>query len=220
MLSTLISSFDVGQFGFGFTNQFDKPFVLDTLLGAISFGQNGGLCGGMVFASLDFFSIGRRAPDILTDSMFDYLCERQVDSLDLPRGLLRYMSWQTGPDSSTYFLNGTSYSTIVTEWPKIRALLDNGYVAPLGLIRSSSWDPGDLTRHHQVLAYGYEQHNDSELLVLRVCDPNYPRDHGVTLKMGIGRPDSYRPVMHNKDSTEIRGFFLSPYGTPKIPPTN
>lgn len=223
MPSALVSAFDINRYGFGFVNSFTDPFVLKTPLGKISMGQNAGLCGGMTFGSLDYYSAGRAAPDALIDGLFDYLCERQTDSLDLPNGVIRYMSWQTAADSSKMLQGwrireGISYSTIATEWPKVRTLLDGGFLAPLGLIKSNSANPKALSENHQVLAYGYDFDPDNQFLTLRLCDPNFPRDPHITLRFGTGNPDIFRPIMHSADARPIRGFFLSSYIDPKTPP--
>lgn len=222
MPSALVSAFDIARYGFGFTNQFSDPFVLKTPLGRVSLGQNAGLCGGMTFATLDYYSAGRAAPDAL-GNLFEYLCERQQDSLDLPGGVYRYMNWQTAADNSQMMFGwrvreGISYATLTTEWPRVRALLDAGFLAPLGLIKTDSPNPKALSENHQVLAYGYDLSPEAELLKIRVCDPNYPRDGSITLRLGTGNPDFYRPILHSAESKPIRGFFLSSYVTPKVPP--
>src|ERR1041385_1339115 len=101
MASAIVSNFDIKRYGFGFMNSFDKPFVLSTKLGRLSMGENAGLCGGMTYGTLDYFSFGRDAPAAVSDELFDYLCERQTDSLDLPGGVFQYMSWQTAAGNST-----------------------------------------------------------------------------------------------------------------------
>jgi hypothetical protein len=225
MPTVAVSDFDVKKYGFGLENTFDKPFFIPTKLGKISMGQNAGLCGGMTFSTLDYYADGRPAPDTLSDDLFAYLCERQTDSLDLPGGVFRYMGWQTMGDTSTMMFGkrireGISYLTLTSEWPKILMLLDGGHLAPLGLIKSNALNPKELSRHHQVLAYGYDLNPDTEILTIRICDPNYPRDPGITLRLGIGHPDFFRPVVHSvKEANPIRGFFLSNYVEPKLPPT-
>src|SRR5262245_31798754 len=217
MPSVTVADFDIQNSGVGVVNAFDKPFVIATTLGKISLGQNAGLCGGMTYATIDYYARDCAAPETLSDPLFDYLCERQTDSLDLPGGVFRYMSWQTMRNDSTMMFGkriweGISYLTLNSEWPKIRFLLDGGHVAPLGLIKSNSLNPKELSRHHQVLAYGYDLNPDIQILTIQVCDPNYPRDGSITLRLGIGNPDFYRPVVHSADlSNPIRGFFLSNY---------
>lgn len=224
MASATVPDFDIARYGFGFVNSFTQPFLLRTPVGRISLGANAGLCGGMVFATLDYYAAGRQAPDQLTDELFTYLCDRQTDSLDLPGGVFRYMAWQTtGDDSTTMWgrrlREGISYSTLTAEWPKVRRLLDGGHLAPLGLIRTASSNPKSLSENHQVLAYGYDLNEAAELLTLRVSDPNHPRDPNITLRLGTGNPDLFRPVVHNADADPpMRGFFLSSYSQPKPPP--
>jgi len=225
MPSSLVSDFDIAKYGFGFLNSFSKPFMLSTALGRISLGRNAGLCGGMTFASLDYFSIGQPAPDSISNPLFQYLCDRQTDSLDLPGGVFRYMSWQaTGNDSTMMFgkriRDGISYATLTTEWPKIQNLLAGGHLAPLGLIKTDSLNPKDLSQNHQVLAYGYDLDADAGILTIRVCDPNFPRDPSITLRLGTGNPDFFRPIIHSADATPIRGFFLSHYIHPENPPSD
>jgi hypothetical protein len=224
MPTTLVTDFDIAKFGFGFENNFDRPFKLRTPIGTLSFGSSIGLCGGMTFATLDYYAHSRPAPESISEELFDYLCARQTDSLDVPFGVMRYLSWQSAADNSTTMhgwriRDGISHSTIAGEWPKIQALLDGGHLAPLGLVKSGSPSPKHLSKNHQVLAYGYDFNPDSQMLTIRVCDPNYLRDDGVTLRLGTGNPDVYRPVVHSREPDQpIRGFFLSHYVTPKAPP--
>src|SRR5262245_57090166 len=152
MPSVTVADFDIQNSGVGVVNAFDKPFVIATTLGKISLGQNAGLCGGMTYATIDYYARDCAAPETLSDPLFDYLCERQTDSLDLPGGVFRYMNWQTsGGDSRMMFgkriREGISYSTLVGEWPKVQSLLDGGHLAPLGLIRTDSLNPKALSRN-------------------------------------------------------------------------
>jgi hypothetical protein len=225
MSAIRVPDYELSQYSFGFVNSFDKPFSFQSSFGKISLGKNAGLCGGMTFASLDYYATGRSAPDELTDALYDYLCERQTDSLDLPEGVIRYLSWQASYGDSTMMfgkriLEGISYSTLTTEWPKIQALLDGGHLAPLALIKTDSSSPKELSKNHQVLAYGYIANEQTQILTLQVYDPNYPRDHNITLRMGMGNPDFFRPIFHSAEMSEspIRGFFLSNYVEPKNPP--
>ena len=52
--------------------------------------------------------------------------------------------------------SGLAHRTIVDEWPKVKADIDNGHPSPLDLIEVYSFDPTLLGENHQVLAYGYE----------------------------------------------------------------
>ena len=46
--------------------------------------------------------------------------------------------------------------TLEVEWPRIRAEIDAGRLAMVGLIRHHGWNPMLLDRDHQVLAFAYE----------------------------------------------------------------
>jgi hypothetical protein len=63
------------------------------------------------------------------------------------------------------------------EWPAIRAEIDGGHPAAMGLNRVISSDPFELKRNHQVLAYGYGLVGTA--LTLHQCDPNRPPDDHV-----------------------------------------
>ena len=58
------------------------------------------------------------------------------------------------------------------EWPRIRADIDAGRLAMVGLVRHSGLNPFHLTQSHQVLAYAYEVEGDA--VTLRIYDPNWP----------------------------------------------
>lgn len=74
-----------------------------------------------------------------------------------------------------------------TEWPRIRAELDAGRLAHVGLIRHHGWNPMELSRDHQVLAYGYALDPAGGAITLRLYDPNWPNrdDVSVTLSPAV-----------------------------------
>ena len=45
--------------------------------------------------------------------------------------------------------------TLATDWPRIRAAIDDGRLPLVGLIRHHGLDPMQLDRDHQVLAFAY-----------------------------------------------------------------
>ena len=70
---------------------------------------------------------------------------------------------------------GVISRTVGVQWPQIRADLDAGTPAALGLVTVASANPTDLGLNHQVLAYGYQQ--DGAAVTIAVYDPNSgPRD--------------------------------------------
>lgn len=158
-----------------------------------------GLCGGMVFAALDHFLAGRPVPATATPAVFRYIARRQVASLSLPFGALRYYAWQTRP--------ALAARTATVEWPRVKAALDAGRPVPLGLIQVRSRDPRQTIRNHQVLAYGYVPVRG--FVVVRVYDPNHPGDDDLTLALELGHPAAH--FRHSAEGPTVRGFFATRY---------
>ena len=181
----------------------------------------GGLCGGMTLAALDYVLHGLPRPAGPTPELFRYLCRRLLDSWNLPFGVLRYYDWQRRPDASRFVagervLSGVTRLTVEEEWPKVKAALDAGMPVPLGLVNPHSFDPRELPRNHQVLAYGYEFDGDD--LTLNVYDPNWANDDAVALKIQLSESDLGQPVVHTHQGPTVRGFFLTEYRKPTDPP--
>jgi hypothetical protein len=197
--------------GFPFANGWPAslPVVeIPTPFGRVPVGDaRFGVCGGMVFAALDLFHYGLPVPADPTPAVWRYLARRLLASWDPPFGGLRYYLWQTRPRLTR--------ATVAGEWPKVRAVLDAGHPAPLGLVQVHAFDPRQVVRNHQVLAYGYEATADA--VTLRVYDPNWPGDDRLTLTFGPD-PDRERAVVHGLEGPTVRGFFLTEYRKPLGPP--
>ena len=114
-----------------------------------------GLCGGMSWLVRERFEAGRPIepdPDAPANGtpLFRTLVRRQVLSLDWLRTPLKF--WWMGvlsPDRARE-------RTWDVEWPRIRADIDAGRLAMVGLIRHEGRSPWRLTQSHQVLAFAYE----------------------------------------------------------------
>src|SRR5687767_10945178 len=139
-----------------------------------------GMCGGMAFATADYFAAGRPLPrgldyhDVPQDStpygraLRDYLWGRQLQSLQLnaPR-LLHWMAMLhlplpfAGPD---WLLDRTR-----EEWDELKGYIDQGRPWPLCLIGSSV----SPFNNHQVLATGYDDRGDRQG-VIYLYDMNDP----------------------------------------------
>ncbi len=137
-----------------------------------------GLCGGMSWFVRERFESGlpilsaTEAP-ANGSALFRALIRRQVRSLDWFRVPLRF--WWMGamnPDRA-------SRRTRDVEWPRIRADIDAGHLAMVGLVRHTGWNPLHMTQSHQVLAFAYEVEGDA--VTLRVYDPNWPARDDVTV---------------------------------------
>ena len=130
-----------------------------------------GLCGGMSWYVRERFEAGLPVPAD-TDApangspLFQALVRRQVQSLEWLRTPLGI--WWMGAMGSEHALQQTRSA----EWPRIRADIDTGRLAMVGLVRQTGWNPFKLTNSHQVLAYAYEI--DGDAVTIDICDPNWP----------------------------------------------
>ncbi|MED4228240.1 hypothetical protein [Neobacillus cucumis] len=197
--------------GFKFGNHFPHvPMKIKVLGRQITIGNASyGLCGGMIFAAMDYFEARMPIPSnpIAPSSgpLFEYIVKRQIESFHLPFGLMRYMVFMNPVLSD----QATKLRMIKKEWPRIKNDLDNGKLSPLGLVRVKSLNPFEIRRNHQVLAYGYDL-NESELSIY-IYDPNFPNDDQVTLSLNIGNPESSTKFFHSKSSETIYSFFRTHY---------
>lgn len=208
--------------GFHFDNRFEPtPTYLNTFLGPIKIGDaSNGLCGGMVFAALDYFNAGMPIPTVkklpANKELFDYVVKRLFQSFDLPYGPMKYIELMHPkyPDGKTsrgrygVIPAGRAWRMIRVEWPKIKKKLDSGIPCPLGLIRVKSTSLKKLGKNHQVLAYGYELTNDE--LTLNIYDPNYHGKNNVTLSLNIGNPERPTKLSYWRNEV-VYCFFLEEY---------
>jgi hypothetical protein len=217
--------------GLAFANAFPSGPTL-TLAGfdprRLGFGDaSAGLCGGMALTTRDLFEAGIAAPADATpppggSPRFRALVRRQVESLDWLRVPLRYLDLQAfrpDPPRGLASLLGREpprVDTVLREWPRIRAEIDGGHPAVVGLIRASGGSPWLLTRNHQVLAFAYDER--PEAVTIRVYDPNHPGRDDVTLEIAIdaSAPAAHRRLrdrvtLHQSTGEPLLGFFRQPY---------
>ncbi len=186
-----------------------------------------GLCGGMVTTARDLFEAGIAMPPD-TDPpangspRFRAIVRRQVESLDWLRTPLRFFDLQAfRPDPMTGifgFLRREPPGVVAIrdEWPRIRNEIGGGHAPILGLIRTSSSSPRDLTRNHQVLAYAYDE--DAGGFRIGIYDPNYPGRDDVELRVSTsagpgGAPGV--PALSQSTGEPLLGFFRQAYGAPQ-----
>jgi hypothetical protein len=224
-------SFQPSQDGFEFTNAWppEPAVVLPTPFGKINIGNAAaGLCGGMVFAALDYWHTGilppatRPAPG---EPLYRYIVRRLVDSWHLPAGAAQYYQWMNLPDGDSGFEvfgrrvvadRGLAWRTIQTQWPQIAADLDHGTPAALGVATVASASPADLGLNHQVLAYGYDA--SATKVTVRVYDPNSGQNDGIYIRFDPRAPAKPTTFAHNLDiGHPVRGFFRTAYA-PASPP--
>jgi hypothetical protein len=231
-----MTDFLPSQNGWPFDNIFPKvpPFKI---FGELRYGDaSKGLCGGMVYAALDYYVAGLELPAIrpedqskfkspLSGPVFDYLGKRLFNSFDIPQGVASYIELMhpNFPDAS----NGNMYPgaaqqsrawrTIRQEWPAIKQKLDMGHPCPLGLVRVQSDDVKRLGENHQVLTYGYDLVDDD--LTLFIYDPNFHANDNITLKLNIADPEHKLEIKYT-DNLPVLCFFKTNYSFSMPPESN
>jgi hypothetical protein len=232
MSACTVSGFLPSTQGFGFPNAWPPgPTAtmgpLDPRLVGVG-DASSGLCGGMVMTVRDLFEAGLSAagrPQPANGSApFQAIVRRQVQSLDWLRVPLRCFDLMAfRPDPPSWFAallhrEPPRVQAVGLEWRHVRATLEGGHLCPIGLIRTASGSPWDLTRNHQVLAFGYDAADDGSRIAIRIYDPNHPGDDSVEL-VAVVDPDDGRPArdrIHLSQSTgePLVGFFVQPYPAP------
>jgi hypothetical protein len=187
--------FQPSTHGFAFTNAWPAAPALRIRRLGIGDVRNG-LCGGMVFAALDYWRAGRPPPGDRPNGgepLFRFLVRRLIDSWHLPVTGVRYYRWMLRSDEDVAARTGR-------ELEAIRAQLDRGEPVPLGVVTTASRDPRLIGRNHQVLAYGIQGQTIS------VYDPNHGQRDDITIEVA---PDGIR---HNLAiAFPIRGLFRVAY---------
>jgi hypothetical protein len=218
--------------GFAYVNSWpSQPAItLPTPFGSVGVGNAaGGLCGGMVFAALDYWHAGFVAPPEqpeADDPLYGFFVRRLVDSWHLPAGVVQYYQWMNLPDGDASFTmlgrrvlieRGVSWRTIRVQWPQICKDLDRAVPVPLGLVTVASRDPRDLALNHQVLAFGYRRVGGR--VTVQVYDPNRGRRDDIFIAFDTGTPTKPVTFEHNLGIGDhrIRGFFRAPYSPDQVP---
>lgn len=142
-----------------------------------------GLCGGMSWLVRERFEAGLpipadRAAPANGSALFRAIVRRQVLSLDWLRGPLRFWLAATMPPKAL------TRRTLEVEVPRITAEIDAGRLVLVGLVRHHGWNPFDLTKDHQVLAYAYDTDDATSTTTLSIYDPNWPDRDDVTVTVG------------------------------------
>jgi hypothetical protein len=223
--------FASSRHGFAFSNAWpSEPAVtVASPFGRINVGNaEGGLCGGMVFAVVDYWHAATVPPAVRPapgDPLYRYIVRRLIDSWHVPAGIAQYFQWMNLPDADTGFdilrrhvviERGLAWRTIRVQWPQIKADLDRGTPAALGLVTVASSKPADLALNHQVLAYAYDQTGTA--VSVRVYDPNRGQRDDIWIRFDTSTPTKATTFAHNLGiGHRVRGFFRTAY-TPSTPP--
>lgn len=196
-----------------------------------------GLCGGMCFVVGDLWAAGvlppaDREPPAFDTPRFRRLVHRQVESLDwlrLPASLwLRSVlpddprpdgghadgpPPRSEPDSEITAVRRRLGAptlgrlTVERDWPAIRARLEAGRLAMLGLVRMRSASLWALVGNHQVVAYGYRLAGRD--IRIAVYDPNHADRDDVELVLELARDGGVRCAQTTGEP--LRGCVLVRY---------
>lgn len=137
-----------------------------------------GLCGGMAWYVRERFETGLPIPPDTQapangSPLFQILVRRQVKSLEWLRTPFGF--WWI----AAFGADRTARRAREKEWPHIRARIDAGRLAMVGLVRHQGVNPFNLSKSHQVVGYGYAI--DGETVNLRIYDPNRPDRDDVSI---------------------------------------
>ena len=184
--------------GFAFANHWPAEHITSITLpdpfGDILIGNAAwGLCGGMSFASRDYFESGMWAPQQTTnptgegDPLFDYIVRRLAQSLNVGdvADFMKYADPIYPNTDDPTLGNGRDWVMAHVAFPGIRDVIDSGHPCPIGLVLKQL--PTLTGMGHQVCVYAYQL--TGQQLVLWVYDPNSPGNDAITMKMDISRTD-------------------------------
>lgn len=204
--------FEPSRHGFRFPNAFVNQIASVPGFGNI---ETRGRCGGMAYAALDYFFAGVPIPAYVTANfapgqappdghwLADYIYARLMNSFFTPSAA-KFPEWTVHSDHETWFYKGVTRWTKEEEFPKLRARIDSGRPAILGLVGADNLaDVGN--KNHQVVAYGYEGYPAVGAMTVWIYDNNHP-GREVALTSEAGNPH------WNASTGEIwRGFFVHDY---------
>ena len=185
------TSFRPTVHGFPFSNSWTQGPLMNLDLGVatIPIGNAAqGLCGGMVFAAVDYWSAGQpipttQPPSTPGDPLYDFIVSRLKDSFDLPNLPVRLWGIQqptypeTGDASNPF--EGLAPIVIKDSLPQIRSWIDQGAPSPICVLRTRSANPVDLGINHQVLVWAYQGMGNS--IRLWIYNPNVPGHDDLTI---------------------------------------
>ncbi len=169
----------------------------------------------MVYAALDTFNLGWRAPPDTKPpalgSVREYISRREVEGLGAANSALvkRFHLWQSYPAAGP---TGLPQRSLAEFDRALRPKLDRGVPVPVGVVRAAPGRP--VWENREVLATGYFR--KGKQWVLELYDPAVP-DRTVYLFTGTRR-ETLRADGTGQIGTAWRGFFAIETYTPATPP--
>ena len=101
--------------------------------------------------------------------------------------------------------------SVTNAWPAIRAQIDAGEPAMVGIIRSAPGNPFALDIGHQVAAYRYE--SSPEQVRIGIYDPNHPDDD--TVELHIDKQADGSVALSQTTGEPVLGLLDLPYVPPR-----
>jgi hypothetical protein len=182
MATNAVDGFLPSRNGFRFVNRWPAGPARRWRLGLIEVGIGDvgrGLCGGMAFVAADRFTRAElpppdAGPPAFGEPLFREVVDRQFDSFGtlfvVP---VRFALAAFAGDRARL------RTTVRDAWPHIRATIDGGRLAMVGLVRRSGLAVLAPDFGHQVVAWRYEA--SPQRVTIGVYDPNHPGDDSVEL---------------------------------------
>jgi hypothetical protein len=202
--------------GFRFANAWPSSAARTWNLGLlrIGIGDTGrGLCGGMAFAARDRFERDETgAPDAEPpppgSELFREIVDRQFASFGrlFTVPLRFWISAALGSERSR------ARESVRDAWPAIRAEIDAGRPAMVGLVRQAGLNPLANGLGHQVVAYRYD--SGAERVDIGVYDPNHPGDDTIELVMERLADGGVR--LSQSSGEPLIGLLHLPYAAPRL----
>lgn len=214
MPSGAIAGFQPSVHGFHFPNTWPSApaFLLGVGLVRLGLGDAArGFCGGMSHAVRDRFERGELPPPDATvpaagTPLFAEMARRQLDSFDwLVLVPLRFW-W-----ASIQGARARDQTTVGDAWPAIRAEIQAGKLAMIGLVRTTGLDPLRTGLGHQVVGYRYEETADR--VTIGIYDPNHPGADEVTLQMTRAADGAL--ALSQSTGEPLAGLLHLPYVRPR-----
>lgn len=183
-----------------------------------------GRCGGMAFASLDYYfnnlTVPHCPPAELSPEgvpydehpLAKYIHKRLFDSF-LKESAFRFVSWTIHDDDPNLLFKGVRHWTRHEQFDELKQSIDAGKPVPLGLVGATNlFDIGG--KNHQVVAYGYGYDAETEKMSVLIYDNNYPQRECIV----YASPEDklFKQSIPDASPYYWRGFFVQDY-TPILP---
>ena len=216
MPSRVVDGFAPSIHGFRFRNDWPSNPARVVRFGPIRIpiGDTGrGLCGGMIFAARDRFHRGVAAAAETSHpapgtTLFREIVDRQFASFGRLWSV-PFRFWLAALP-----IRGRAArdrATVRDAWPTIKASIERGEPAMVGLVRLATWNPLASGLGHQVLAYRYDE--TSTGMRLGVYDPNHPGSD--TVELGVARLADGSYVLRQSTGEPLLGLLSLPYSPPR-----